>query len=92
MSPIGVGTPRRHAGARPPRASGGDPRRARLGQGALVGGLLVGVAEVFAGDYLAEYTDTLGNGYSLVVPYVVMLIVLVVRPYGLFGTPEIRRV
>jgi branched-chain amino acid transport system permease protein len=26
------------------------------------------------------------------VPYVVMLIVLLVRPYGLFGTPEIRRV
>ena len=37
-------------------------------------------------------TNTLGNGYSLIVPYVVMLVVLLVRPYGLFGTPEIRRV
>ena len=36
--------------------------------------------------------DTLGNGYSLIVPYIVMLVVLLVRPYGLFGTPEIRRV
>ena len=60
--------------------------------GALVGGLAVGLAEVFAGAYLAEYTNTLGTGFQLVVPYVVMLIVLLVRPYGLFGTPEIRRV
>ena len=36
--------------------------------------------------------NTLGNGYSLIVPYIVMLVVLLVRPYGLFGTPEIRRV
>jgi branched-chain amino acid transport system permease protein len=61
-------------------------------QGALIGGLLIGCAEVFSGQYLAEYTNTLGNGYSLIVPYVVMLGVLLVRPYGLFGTPEIRRV
>ena len=60
--------------------------------GALIGGLLIGCAEVFSGEYLAGYTNTLGNGYSLIVPYVVMLVVLLVRPYGLFGTPEIRRV
>jgi branched-chain amino acid transport system permease protein len=47
---------------------------------------------VFSGQYLADYTSTLGNGYSLIVPYIVMLVVLLVRPYGLFGTPEIRRV
>ena len=61
-------------------------------QGALAGGLAIGLAEVFAGSYLSTYTDTLGTGYALVVPYVVMLLVLLVRPYGLFGTPEIRRV
>jgi len=60
--------------------------------GALVGGLTVGLSEVFAGAYLAEYTGTLGTGFQLIVPYVVMLIVLLIRPYGLFGTPEIRRV
>jgi branched-chain amino acid transport system permease protein len=60
--------------------------------GALLGGLLIGCAEVFSGQYLADYTSTLGNGYSLIVPYIVMLVVLLVRPYGLFGTPEIRRV
>lgn len=60
--------------------------------GALVGGLSIGLAEVFAGHYLATYTNTLGSGYALIVPYIVMLLVLLVRPYGLFGTPEIRRV
>jgi branched-chain amino acid transport system permease protein len=61
-------------------------------QGALIGGLLIGCAEVFSGQYLSAYTDVLGNGYSLIVPYIVMLAVLLVRPYGLYGTPEIRRV
>ena len=60
--------------------------------GALYGGLMIGAAEVFAGEYLSQYNGTLGSGYSTIVPYVVMLIVLLVRPYGLFGTPEIRRV
>jgi len=60
--------------------------------GALVGGLVIGLAEVMVGAYLAEYTPTLGVGFQLIVPYVVMLIVLLVRPFGLFGTPEIRRV
>ena len=61
-------------------------------QGALVGGLLVGLAEIFAGQYLSGQTGWLGSGYPLIVPYVVMIIGLLVRPYGLFGTPEIRRV
>ena len=60
--------------------------------GALVGGLIIGSAEIFAGQYLAQWQNTLGPGYPLIVPYIVMLIGLIVRPYGLFGTPEIRRV
>ena len=31
-------------------------------------------------------------GFSTIVPYLLMLIVLFVRPHGLFGTEEIRRV
>jgi branched-chain amino acid transport system permease protein len=61
-------------------------------QGALVGGLLVGLAEIYAGQYLSGQTDWLGAGYPVIVPYAVMIITLLVRPYGLFGTPEIRRV
>ena len=60
--------------------------------GALLGGLIVGVAEIYAGQYAAQHIDWLGAGYPLIVPYVVMIIGLLVRPYGMFGTPEIRRV
>lgn len=60
--------------------------------GVLYGGFIIAGAEVFAGQYLSQYGSTLGPGYSTIVPYIVMLIVLVVRPFGLFGTPEIRRV
>ena len=61
-------------------------------QGAILGGLIVGSAEIFAGQYLSGYNSVLGSGYPLVVPYVVMTIGLIVKPYGLFGTEEIRRV
>ncbi len=60
--------------------------------GVIYGGILIALAEVFAGQYLSQYNNVLGSGYSTIVPYLVMLIVLIVRPYGLFGTPEIRRV
>ena len=60
--------------------------------GALAGGMIIGFAEIYAGQYLSGYTDVLGAGYQQVVPYIVMLAVLLVRPYGLFGTEEIRRV
>lgn len=93
MSPIGLGTVTAGTSALAFRAlpavilGGLDSV-----SGALIGGLVIGFAEVFAGNYLAQYTNTLGTGYQLVVPYVVMLLVLLVRPYGLFGTPEVRRV
>ena len=60
--------------------------------GALIGGLIVGVAEIYAGQYAAAHTSWLGAGYPLIIPYAVMIIGLLVRPYGLFGTPEVRRV
>ncbi len=60
--------------------------------GALVGGAIIGLAEITAGQYLSGYTSQLGPGYPLVVPYLVMVVGLLVKPYGVFGTPEIRRV
>ncbi len=59
--------------------------------GAVVGGLIVGVAEQAAGVYLSSVT-WLGAGFSSIVPWLLMMVVLLVRPYGLFGTEEIRRV
>ena len=60
--------------------------------GALLGGLIIGLVEIMAGQYLASYTNVLGVGYQVVVPYLVMLLGLLVRPSGLFGTKGIRRV
>ena len=60
--------------------------------GAVIGGLVVGVVESLVGTYQSAYFPWLGSNFSLVSPYVVMLIVLMVRPYGLFGTPEVERV
>ena len=60
--------------------------------GAVVGGLAVGVVESLVGEYQNQYLPWLGNNFSVVSPYVLMLGVLLVRPYGLFGTPEIERV
>jgi branched-chain amino acid transport system permease protein len=59
--------------------------------GALVGGLLIGVAEALAAGY-QEQLSFLGRGFGEVVPYVVMIVVLLVRPSGLFGTKELTRV
>jgi branched-chain amino acid transport system permease protein len=58
--------------------------------GAIVGGLLVGFAESAASTYLTY--EFLGVGFAGIVPYLIMLLVLLVRPYGIFGTEEIRRV
>lgn len=60
--------------------------------GALLGGLIIGFAEIFAGQYASGIASTIGPGYPLIVPYLVMLVGLVVRPHGIFGTPEVRRV
>ena len=60
--------------------------------GAVVGGLAVGIVESLVGSYQREVAPWLGDNFATVSPYVLMLLVLLVRPYGLFGTPEVRRV
>ena len=59
--------------------------------GAIVGGLVVGVAEVLTQGY-ADQLSFLGQGFHEVMPYVVMVVVLLVRPAGLFGSKELHRV
>jgi branched-chain amino acid transport system permease protein len=57
--------------------------------GALIAGIIIGIFEslVFA------YFEPLGLiGFKDVSIYILMLIVLFIRPYGLFGTPRIERV
>lgn len=47
--------------------------------GALVGGIFIGLLEAWAGAYL-------GGEYKLLATFVVLVAVLMMRPYGLFGT------
>jgi branched-chain amino acid transport system permease protein len=57
--------------------------------GALVGGVLIGVLENLAGGYLDPLVE--GGGVKEVAPFVALVAILMVRPYGLFGTRDIER-
>lgn len=57
--------------------------------GAVVGGVVIGIVQSM---FLTYQPDWLGAGFDRVGIFIVMIIVLMVRPYGLFGTPEVRRV
>ena len=54
-------------------------------QGALVGGVTIGLIELFSGVYLPQ-------GFKDVAAYVVLLLVLAVRPQGMFGTVGRKKV
>lgn len=60
--------------------------------GAVLGGIVIGVVQQLTAGYAPDYAPWLGNNFHLVMPYVVMVLILMVRPYGLFGTPEVQRV
>lgn len=53
--------------------------------GAIIGGLIIGLLETFTGGYISP-------GLRDVVPYIVLVVILLVKPYGLFGLKEIERV
>ncbi len=53
--------------------------------GAVIGGIIIGLLETFTGGYLSPSLRD-------VVPYIVLVFILLVKPYGLFGLVEIERV
>ena len=57
--------------------------------GAIIGGLLMGAVESLASGYLDPYV---GGGTKDFIPYVLMIVVLFVKPYGFFGHETIERV
>ncbi|MET7454082.1 branched-chain amino acid ABC transporter permease [Streptomyces sp. NPDC005574] len=59
--------------------------------GALAGSLLIGVTEALVAGYQTEL-HVLGEGFGDVAPYAVMVLVLLVRPAGLFGGKGATRV
>lgn len=57
--------------------------------GAIVGGIIIGFVETFTGGYI---DPIVGTSLKDIAPYIVLLIVLMIRPYGLFGQEIIERV
>jgi len=53
--------------------------------GAIIGGLIIGLLETFTGGYLSPSLRD-------IVPYIALVFILLVKPYGLFGLVEIERV
>jgi branched-chain amino acid transport system permease protein len=59
--------------------------------GCILGGLILGVAEKLASGYLDPLMPS-GGGLANVFPFIVMLVVLIIKPHGLFGLKRIERV
>jgi branched-chain amino acid transport system permease protein len=57
--------------------------------GAILGGLIMGILENLSGGYL---DPILGGGVKEVAPFLFLVVILTVRPYGLFGKVKIERV
>jgi branched-chain amino acid transport system permease protein len=53
--------------------------------GAIIGGVIIGVLEAYTGGYI-------GQGLNTIIPFIVLILILMVRPYGLFGQEIIERV
>ena len=53
--------------------------------GAILGGVIIGLLETFTGGYIS-------TSLREIIPYIVLVFILMVKPYGLFGTEEIERV
>ncbi|MFC1535286.1 branched-chain amino acid ABC transporter permease [Thermodesulfobacteriota bacterium] len=53
--------------------------------GAILGGLIIGLLETFTGGYIS-------TSLREIIPYIVLVFILMVKPYGLFGLVEIERV
>ena len=53
--------------------------------GAIIGGIIIGLLETFTGGYIS-------TSLREVIPYIVLVLILMVKPYGLFGLVEIERV
>ena len=53
--------------------------------GAIIGGIIIGLLETFTGGYISPALRD-------VVPYIILVLILLLKPYGLFGLKEIERV
>jgi branched-chain amino acid transport system permease protein len=59
--------------------------------GAVVGGFVIGIIQELVAGYQPQYVSWLGHDFYTAAPYIVMIAVLLVRPYGLFGSRPAER-
>ena len=59
--------------------------------GAIVGGFIIGIVQELTQGYQPQHVSFLGNNFYIIAPYVVMILMLLVRPYGLFGSRPAER-
>ena len=57
--------------------------------GAILGGLIIGILENLTGLYL---DPVFGGGVKDVAPFIILVLIIMIRPYGLFGKKIIERV
>jgi branched-chain amino acid transport system permease protein len=57
--------------------------------GAIIAGPVIGLAETIGGGYLTKLT---WEGIREVIPFIIIIIVMVIKPYGLFGEKRIERI
>jgi branched-chain amino acid transport system permease protein len=57
--------------------------------GALIAGPIIGLAESLGGGYLTPY---MWGGVRDIIPFIIIIIVMVIKPYGLFGEKRIERI
>jgi len=60
--------------------------------GAVVGGIIIGLVQDLTAGYESHVANVLGAGIHQITPYLVMILVLLIRPYGLFGTRKVERI
>lgn len=60
--------------------------------GAVVGGIIIGLVEVLTAGYESHFANVLGAGFHEIAPYLIMILVLLIRPYGLFGRRKVERI
>ncbi|MDQ3381260.1 MAG: branched-chain amino acid ABC transporter permease [Actinomycetota bacterium] len=61
--------------------------------GAMFGGLFIGLSEAFSVGYIEDLTrGRLGSAFSDLVVFLILIVFMIVRPQGIFGKPEVKKV
>ncbi len=61
--------------------------------GAMLGGLLIGLAEALSIGYIEDLTrGRLGSAFSDLVVFMILIVFMLVRPQGILGKPEVKKV